>query len=319
MTSILNFSPQKTLSTATVLKFYERRMKRLFPAYFLVIFLTLFVAGFFLISFDFDFLRTDALWATFFSTNLQSIFEKKAYFLLISDYKFFLHTWSLSVELQYYIITPFLIYGIYVSQHPLRSTFIIGCISLAFQVLTQEHETVSFGFVFSRVWQFLIGSFVFYLEQQRKSTQDSSDDEVQLIEDGEMKNSTKYSNTSNVKSHIIRIPVIISLFVITFMPALSTHFAYTILIRVIATVLAGVAMYIGWDHEPSFLSNACVYFGDISYSVYLIHWPVIILAKYMQFFEVWCKLCLDFIIFHILFSSCFPYLGYHFSTFYCTI
>ena len=294
-------------------------MKRLLPAYFITILLILLVAGFFLIKFDFDFLRTDALWATFFSTNLQSMFEQKTYFLLVSDYKFLLHTWSLSVEIQYYLIAPFLIYRIYVSEHPLTGTVIVGWVSLAFQILTQEFETISFGFVFSRVWQFMIGSFVFYLEQQSKLTQDPLEDEAQLVESGELRDQRKYSCKTSLGYHTIRILIMISLFAITFMPTLSTNFFYTILVRVTATLLTGIAMYAGWDHEPNFFSNICVYFGDISYSVYLIHWPVIILAKYVQVFDSWCKLMFIIIIRFILLYSCSLYSGYHLSVIYCSI
>src|SRR5688572_21092694 len=98
MTLILD---EKTFSFQECLRFYERRLKRLLPAYILVIFLTLAITSLFLINTDYDFLKYDTLWAMFFGTNFQSMFEKETYFKLISDYKFLLHTWSLAVEFQY--------------------------------------------------------------------------------------------------------------------------------------------------------------------------------------------------------------------------
>uniref|UniRef100_A0AC35GSG0 Acyltransferase 3 domain-containing protein n=1 Tax=Panagrolaimus sp. PS1159 TaxID=55785 RepID=A0AC35GSG0_9BILA len=106
MTVILH---EKQLSIKTCLRFYERRLKRLLPAYILIVFLTLAITSFYIISTDYDFLKIDTLWSMTFVTNFQSMFKKETYFLLISEYKFLLHTWSLSVEIQYYLLAPLIL------------------------------------------------------------------------------------------------------------------------------------------------------------------------------------------------------------------
>ncbi|KAK6048289.1 hypothetical protein COOONC_14206, partial [Cooperia oncophora] len=51
----------------------------------------------------------DLQWVCTFSSNLQPIFQKLGYWDQLSEYRFFVHMWSLAVELQYYLIVPLII------------------------------------------------------------------------------------------------------------------------------------------------------------------------------------------------------------------
>ena len=89
-------------------KFYIRRIKRILPAFFTVLTVTL-ICGFLLFTKDDFFL----LWRTALSTLgfISNIFFAKGqgYFDPIQEEKPLLHIWSLSVEEQYYFVFPILL------------------------------------------------------------------------------------------------------------------------------------------------------------------------------------------------------------------
>uniref|UniRef100_A0AC35F0A8 Acyltransferase 3 domain-containing protein n=1 Tax=Panagrolaimus sp. PS1159 TaxID=55785 RepID=A0AC35F0A8_9BILA len=164
MTAILNYGSERSLTFSSLKTFYLRRIKRIFPIYYLIIFLTLILCSPFLIDIDYATLKIDTIWSIAFSSNIQSMFNQENYFQRLDEYKFLLHTWSLSVEIQYYLIAPFLLYGISCLSFPIIATTIIIASSWSLQTFYPD-STVSFGFVLSRLWQFFIGTIVFYFEK----------------------------------------------------------------------------------------------------------------------------------------------------------
>uniref|UniRef100_A0A914PCE7 Acyltransferase 3 domain-containing protein n=1 Tax=Panagrolaimus davidi TaxID=227884 RepID=A0A914PCE7_9BILA len=285
MTVILH---EKQLSIKTCLRFYERRLKRLLPAYILIVFLTLAITSFYIISTDYDFLKIDTLWSMAFVTNFQSMFKKETYFLLISEYKFLLHTWSLSVEMQYYLLAPLILIPISWHSNPLIPLVILSGFSWSFQSFI-PYPTISFGFVFSRIWQFLIGSIAFYV-LQRHSTK--MPENIELMKDpGD--NDDVFEIPSRkprlLKYNVLRFLNFVAIFAICFMPNLSNNEMYKSFIRMISTIFGGISIFLGAQSNSfgkfSLLAKFGTYLGDISYSVYLVHWPVIILAKYLMIFE----------------------------------
>ena len=85
MTRILYISKKPSFLKTTV-SFYTKRMKRLIPAYFVVIILTIIAGKFILLDTDYGFLIKDAKWSSFFVSNLPPMFEKHGYFELVSDF-----------------------------------------------------------------------------------------------------------------------------------------------------------------------------------------------------------------------------------------
>uniref|UniRef100_A0A914YZQ5 SGNH domain-containing protein n=1 Tax=Panagrolaimus superbus TaxID=310955 RepID=A0A914YZQ5_9BILA len=73
------------------------------------------------------------------------------------------------------------------------------------------------------------------------------------------------------------------------MPKLCDNDFYQSFVRLISTSLGGFAIFLGAQSSSygsfSMTTKIGIYLGDISYSVYLVHWPLIILAKYLMIFE----------------------------------
>ncbi|VDP04216.1 unnamed protein product [Heligmosomoides polygyrus] len=100
---------EKKFSTTSISTFYLRRFKRIVPLYLLVVLATYIYGYFALLYPDRKQIADDLLWVCTFTSNCQPIFEKLGYWDQLSTYRFFVHTWSLAVELQYYAIVPIII------------------------------------------------------------------------------------------------------------------------------------------------------------------------------------------------------------------
>lgn len=80
-------------------------------------------------------------------------------------YRFFLHLWSLSVEIQFYLFVPLLMFGLTFFTQAMKTGIVslLAAASYWLQVNSEsndEHMSVD-----SRVWQFLFGFLAYYLQQ----------------------------------------------------------------------------------------------------------------------------------------------------------
>jgi peptidoglycan/LPS O-acetylase OafA/YrhL len=144
----------------SIANFYNRRIRRIFPALFAIFFFC--AVAFFLVEFPTD-VRSTAngiLSSTLFLSNV--------YFYRTVDYfsgstNPLLHTWSLSVEEQFYVLFPLLIYSIKGWSHKWRIAIFISIAIASFFYCTWEFGTdpkAAFYLLQSRVWELLIGSLL---------------------------------------------------------------------------------------------------------------------------------------------------------------
>uniref|UniRef100_A0A7E4V8T6 Acyl_transf_3 domain-containing protein n=2 Tax=Panagrellus redivivus TaxID=6233 RepID=A0A7E4V8T6_PANRE len=282
--TVVTASSKGVISVATVTNFYERRLKRLCPVYLLTVLATLAVGSVLLVQPDFASLQTDSAWALVFGSNIQAILKEDDYFKFGSDYKFLLHTWSLSVEMQFYAVAPFILAIVARSYRPLLACSVLIVFSLAFQSLISS-PVLSFECVISRIWQFLIGTFVFYMEKQIDPT-------------------IKRLNTSK--------PFVASLILVVLLlaPEFSAHVAYKVTVRVVGTLLTGFIMYYATAIDEIThlkpLTRVLTLIGDASYSIYLVHWPMIRFAEYFEilvstdiYIQIGCILTVSLIQFYV--------------------
>lgn len=90
-------------------KFYKRRIVRLAPAYFLVVFATTVFCFFALLPSEFNNYAESVIYSTFFMANFYMWSEAGGYFGVQADFIPLLHLWSLAVEEQFYIFWPFIL------------------------------------------------------------------------------------------------------------------------------------------------------------------------------------------------------------------
>ena len=147
--------------------FYERRVRRILPALLLVMLVSLFFAWIVLVPESFIDFAKSILYSLGFSSNFYFHYSGQQYGAESGLLKPFLHTWSLSVEEQYYILFPIILLFIfkYFRQYIIHTLFIGFLISLSMADWgSKNYPSVSFYFIHTRMWELLMGSILAYFE-----------------------------------------------------------------------------------------------------------------------------------------------------------
>jgi len=148
-------------SRFSVLAFYERRIRRIFPALFAMLLVFSAVASFYLLPIELVDFSKSLLAATTSSSNFY-FWQHSGYFDSPTSSPL-LHTWSLAVEEQFYILFP--IFLVVVRRFfPLRlklAVVILFFSSLAASAVLVHYDTVTaFYMPYTRAWELLLGTII---------------------------------------------------------------------------------------------------------------------------------------------------------------
>lgn len=143
----------------SILDFYERRIRRILPAFFVVLFCCLPLAWFLLIPSELVQFFKSLRYALFFLSNI-FFYNDSGYFAQAAELKPLLHTWSLSIEVQYYFIVPFLfLLGQRLAKKwhlPLFTLLLIA--SFTYMLLTMHKpQNYAFFMLHTRFWELALG------------------------------------------------------------------------------------------------------------------------------------------------------------------
>ena len=146
----------------SILRFYDRRIRRIFPALFVVILATAVAAVFLFFPPEIHDFASSVIATTLFSSNMYFMMVTD-YFVASADSNPLLHTWSLAVEEQYYIVFPFLLYSLRALRQR-HVVLVIGALAIASftlsVVLVSTHQVAAFYLAPSRAWELLIGALL---------------------------------------------------------------------------------------------------------------------------------------------------------------
>jgi len=243
----------------SILSFYERRARRILPALFIVIVATLIAAW--AISWPRDFVEVSksALATIFFGSNIY-FRETIDYFATAAEYRPLLHTWSLAVEEQFYILFPlFLILMLRRSRASLIACLVVVfLVSLGLSANWAVNRPIA-GFYLSpaRAWELLLGVFLALNAIRRWSNQ-------WLRE---------IASAAGIILLLISVVVFDS----------TTPFpGFAAIVPCLGTVL--IIQAGRGDGPPTQVSRILsrkpvVFVGLISYSLYLWHWPIFAFSR----------------------------------------
>jgi peptidoglycan/LPS O-acetylase OafA/YrhL len=148
------------INSFSVLAFYQRRIRRIFPALIVVLATTYAVGWFVLLPRDFKFLGDNIVGGAAFFANLLQL-QGQDYFAPDATTNPLLHLWSLGIEEQFYIFWPLLL--ILLSGHRRRVAIIsaIAIVSLAANlVVVSDHQAIAFYSPATRAWELLAGALL---------------------------------------------------------------------------------------------------------------------------------------------------------------
>jgi peptidoglycan/LPS O-acetylase OafA/YrhL len=239
--------------------FYERRARRILPMLFLVIFVSIPFAWQKLLPTDFVDYAESIFSSIFFGSNFYFYFSTTEYGADSALLKPFLHTWSLGVEEQFYIVFPFVALVLYkfFRPHFLAILVVLSLLSLQFaEVMEVRNADLNFYHPFSRFWELAVGSFFAVRELSHKDERDDFWSKLLPI-----------------------LGLFLIAYSILFFDSNTPHPSlYTII------PILGVALIIGFASRENLVgkvlgSKPLVWVGLISYSAYLWHFPIFAFSR----------------------------------------
>ena len=245
----------------TFSRFYLNRLKRIYPALILVV-TTSSVAGYLLArNIDLELINSQGLISLIGLINFYFALQPQGYFAVESGTQPLLHLWSIAVEIQFYLIWPLVIRSIIKMKQQyiwivLTSLFLVSYLFF-FDVLSFQ-SFQNFYLIFGRLWEFLMGSL------------------ISLI-------GLLFRKSNNSKSTFFSYIIIIAILI--FMLPVVHNFLNPKVTDTILITLAGLLVYlITFRHEKNYFLNnkLMVYLGNLSYSLYLWHWPVFYFGTYFN-------------------------------------
>lgn len=255
--------------------FYSRRIRRIFPA-LLVVISTTFIFGFFILSAD-EFSQLGKLVAAGigFVANLV-LWSEAGYFDAATETKPLLHLWSLGIEEQFYIIWPLLLIFAWKRKFSLLIVIIICLMtSFSFNILNIKNDPIAtFYSPLTRIWELLFGSILAWLIVFKK----------EIFNDLNLKinkylSNIKILNRLENKNIFLNFLSILGVFLFIFSLLIITKESYFpgfwALIPVLGTVMIIIAGPDAWINKNILSSKIAVWFGLISFPLYLWHWPIL--------------------------------------------
>jgi peptidoglycan/LPS O-acetylase OafA/YrhL len=239
----------------SITKFYSKRIKRIFPALLLVLF-TVYIYGFaYVLANQFQEIGKHIAGGAAFVSNFV-LMKEAGYFDVQAESKTLLHLWSLSVEEQFYIVWPIVLFVAFKIKSQISSTFILLLISFASCImLTSNDPVAAFYSPATRAWELLMGASIPLLEVSVN----------------------KWKLSQNLTSVINSIALALIGYAIVVFDKSYLYPGYWAVIPVTgALLLIGVRSCIS---EWLLSNKIMVFLGLISYPLYLWHWPIITIFK----------------------------------------
>lgn len=234
----------------SIVDFYRRRVKRIFPALLAVLIACLVGGWFFLLSDEYRQLGKHVAGGATFTSNIL-LWGEAGYFDASAESKPLLHLWSLAVEEQFYIIWPLILALIWKRRWNLLFIAMLAVVSFSINIFyLHGNATAAFYSPLSRFWELLIGSMLAYVFLFKP----------ELIE--------RYKNQQSILGFLL---LTVGLVFINSSRMFPGWWALFPTLGAAFIISAGPSAYL---NKNLLSSRLFVWMGLISYPLYLWHWPI---------------------------------------------
>ena len=240
-------------------EFYTRRARRLFPALLSTIAISYAVAFLAFSPTDFEKMSASTVFALTGISNFY-FWMSADYFDSASILKPLLHTWSLSVELQFYLVWPIAIILLAKLGRIAVATGVILLTAAGFALslyAIMYDSTGAYYLTQYRFWEFAAGGLAFLFRR-----------------------SDFFNRLSSLHGLICLMGIALVLYPV-FTYSTSTTFPG---LNAIMPVIGSMMIILSGDRTLGgnvLASRPASYIGEISYSLYLVHWPVVVFSQYI--------------------------------------
>ena len=239
----------------SLLVFYARRIRRILPSALLVIWVSVFLSFRYLGPVVGNENLRDARWSTLFFANAHFNSLKVDYFGTGTSSPLLQHYWSLAVEEQFYIVWPILLLLIVQLLRTHSKKVMLAVVSVigitSFSSIFIIEQTLTYFATQTRIWELCLGAILAIIGT-RKSPRP-----LQRIALAVLLLSLLLINSSNQIPGLIILPILLA---------------------------TGLLLNVSDPRIKLLLSNRVMhYLGDLSFVLYLWHWPVIELHRQLSF------------------------------------
>ncbi len=238
--------------------FWGRRIKRIVPAAFVVVIVTLLAGAWILLPEDYEQLAESTIYQQLMLAN-HFFYQNLNYFDGPSETKALLHTWSLAVEEQFYLVFPLLL--IFLRRYSNRMAASILA-TLAISSFAYSHwatnnaPSAAFFLLPSRMWELLVGALLVYAPQPKSKSQQWQELASLVGITGILAAGLLFDATTSFPGAAALVPCVATALIIY-----SSVHTQTTISRLLS-------------------HKGFVFIGLISYSLYLWHWPILALIRY---------------------------------------
>ena len=270
----------------SIVEFWERRARRIFPALAVVVIVTLIAGWFLMLPFGLQVIGQSAVALTVFASNIQ-FWRTSGYFDPAAEENPLLHTWSLSVEEQFYLIVPLLLCLVFALRLQRRLGLILGVGVLASFLVSVYYlgrdPKGAFYLLPSRAWELGAGSLLVL---------------ARPVSNSALRGLMAWLGLASV------------LYACFFYDAHTAFPGFAAIIPVMGTALliwAGITCDDANQSKPTLVqrfleTKLLVGIGLLSYSFYLWHWPFFAFHRYLFSDSPGVPLALGYIILALLIS-----------------
>ncbi len=253
--------------TFTLTDFYGRRIRRLFPPLIATVVATFTVAAFILFPLDFIPFSKSAVAALLSASNIVFFFDA-GYWDTASELKPLLHTWSLGIEEQFYLLWPAVLLWAWLKGRQQRMTLVITAVFMVSYGLcvwwTPYDESATFYLLPFRMFEFALGALLIPLSQ--------------------IVGLRRWLASKGAASASIAVGLLLVTSSVLLFDSETVFPGWVVILPLLGTACillpASAGADIGSLGRLVLTNSASLWVGRISYSLYLVHWPLVSLYRY---------------------------------------